>query len=72
MSIRRAAPAGLRLRQPISAPADQTGQHLLRVSAALPVERDPLADGEVISKTTHAGCLPALKWRYHATEVVSQ
>src|SRR5262249_34132731 len=41
------------LRQPIGAPADQAGQDLLRVAATLAVERDPLADAEVISETTH-------------------
>ena len=32
-------------------------QHLLRVAATLPVERDPLTDAEVISKTTHQSFL---------------
>ncbi|MEU1538349.1 hypothetical protein ABZ461_09525, partial [Actinacidiphila glaucinigra] len=41
----------------VSAAADQTGQHLLRIAATLSVQRDPFANAEVISKTTH-GVLP--------------
>jgi hypothetical protein len=48
---------GLGFREPVSATTYQPGQHLLRVSAALPIERDSFADAEVISKTTH-GVLP--------------
>jgi hypothetical protein len=57
----RLAPAGLCLGQPISTTADRPGQHLLRVSAALPVKRDSFSDAEVISETTHGVLPPAVE-----------
>lgn len=57
----RPTPAGLGLRQPVSATADQSRQHLLRVPAPLPVERDSFADAEVISETTHGVLPPAVE-----------
>ncbi|MFI5796315.1 hypothetical protein [Streptomyces sp. NPDC051677] len=37
---------------------DEAGEDGLRVAPALAVERDPLSYAEVITKTTHARCLP--------------
>jgi hypothetical protein len=71
VDTRRLAPTGLRFGQPVGATTDESGQYLLRVATALPMERDPFADTQVISETTHACCLLRCRGVLHDSDAAT-
>jgi hypothetical protein len=47
--------------EPVLGTADETGEHLLRLPAASPVEGDTVADGRGLGHPSHASSLPTAR-----------